>query len=129
MKSTVHAILRACLLPVLALLLAGRPAEASSLRCGNDLIYTGDPAYVVERKIERCGRILQRSVTGERKMREWVPFGHPFPESDRRYGRTTVRTVVIETWFVLVDSYTDYCYELTFEGGRLMKIGDFQDCE
>ena len=114
---------------VVILAAAAGPAAASSLRCGGDLIRVGDPAYLVERRIEKCGRILQRNVVGERKLREFVPYGHPFPEEDRRYGRWATRTVVVETWFVLIDSYTDYCYALTFEGGRLTHIGDFQECE
>ncbi len=103
-------------------------ASGSSLRCGNNLIYVGDVAYVVERKLEGCGEILSRAVTGERKVREYMPWGHPFSTNDRRYGRYAKRTVVIETWFVRIDSYTDYCYELTFEGGKLIEIGDFQQC-
>jgi hypothetical protein len=103
-------------------------AAGSSLRCGNDLIRIGDVAYVVERKLDDCGEILSRAVTGERKVREWTPWGHPFSTNDRRYGRYAMRTVLIETWFVRIDSYTDYCYELTFEGGRLIEIGDFQQC-
>jgi len=105
------------------------PAQAgSSLRCGNGLIHVGDVTYVVERKLEGCAEILSRAVVGERKIREWMPWGHPFSTNDRRYGRYATRSVIIETWFVRIDSYTDYCYELTFEGGRLIEIGDFQQC-
>jgi hypothetical protein len=122
------------LAPMLALwcialaLVAPVRAAGSSLRCGNDLIYVGDVAYVVERKLAGCGEILSRAVVGERKVREFIPWGHPFSTNERRYGRYAMRTVLIETWFVRVDSYTDYCYELTFEGGRLSEIGDFQQC-
>ena len=129
MKKTIHRITLRCALFWAVCLAAAVPATASSLRCGNDLIMVGDAAYLVERKIEKCGRILQRTVVGERKMREFIPFGPPFAEEGRRYGRWSTRTVVIETWFVLIDSYTDYCYALTFEGGTLVDIGDFKKCE
>ena len=128
-RSVCHPNRWLALIWIAGLLAAAAPAAASSLRCGNDLIIVGDAAYLVARKIEKCGRILQRAVVGERKRREFVPFGFPFAEEDRPHGRWSTRTVVVETWFVLIDSYTDYCYELTFEGGKLTDIGDFQKCE
>lgn len=84
---------------LLCLLLLGQVATAQTLRCGSDLISTGDRTFEVERK---CGEPLQRDFVGyslspnerrEMAREEWV------------YGpRNGVFSI------------------LTFEGNRLVEI-------
>ncbi|WP_313085147.1 DUF2845 domain-containing protein [Pseudomonas sp.] len=84
---------------LLAAALLSPVAQAQSLRCGSDLISTGDRAFEVERK---CGEPLQRDFVGytlsanerrEMAREEWV------------YGPTNGAFSI-----------------LTFEGNRLVQI-------
>ncbi|WP_084166525.1 DUF2845 domain-containing protein [Stutzerimonas azotifigens] len=72
--------MKGCLLPMIGLLmLAVLPvAHADTLRCGNQLVSTGDRAFEVERK---CGPPVQRDLIGygigpnqrqESLIEEWV---------------------------------------------------------
>ena len=100
----------------------------AGLRCGNDLIQIGDSAYKVTKKISKCGKILAKEEhnkllsSGTKKS---LVVGNIGTSSESH--RST--TLLIGTWYILIDSYTDYCYDLTFVDKILKKIGDYEECE
>jgi len=84
---------------LLGLLCASPTTQADTLRCGSQLISTGDRTFEVERK---CGAPIQRDLVGytlgqharqERVIEEWL------------YGPTNGKLSI-----------------LTFEGNRLIRI-------
>ena len=91
-----------CSILILAGLLAS-PAQASTMRCGSQLISLGDHAFEVERK---CGTPTSQAVIGSKES-----FS-----SNYRYSEQ----VRIEEWIYGPD-HGMYRY-LRFEGGRLIRI-------
>ncbi|KPY96546.1 Uncharacterized protein ALO43_01190 [Pseudomonas tremae] len=79
------------------------PSLASTLRCGNQLISTGDRTFEVQQK---CGAPASQEVTGTQET---------FSADYRR-----AETVKIEEWIYGPDNGM-YQY-LHFEGGRLVRI-------
>ncbi|KAA8710355.1 hypothetical protein ALQ64_02317 [Pseudomonas cannabina] len=80
------------------------PAQAAStLRCGSQLISTGDRAFEVQQK---CGEPVSQEVIGTKES-----FSNDYRQSE---------TVRIEEWIYGPDNGM-YQY-LHFEGGRLVRI-------
>jgi len=86
---------------LLGLLLSGAPlwAHADTLRCGSQLVSTGDRAFEVERK---CGPPVQRDLVG--------------------YGLSANgrQEFIVEEWIYGPNNGT--LSILTFEGNRLIRI-------
>lgn len=80
------------------------PAAADTLRCGSDLVSTGDRAFEVERK---CGEPVHRGLVGY------------------DLGPHARREAVIEEW-VYGPNNGSFSI-LTFEGTRLVKIETRRD--
>lgn len=78
------------------------PTRADSLRCGSQLVSTGDRAFEVERK---CGSPQYRDLIGY---------------TDSRYGYSNRPEMVVEEW---VYGPTNGAFNiLRFEGNRLIRI-------
>jgi hypothetical protein len=87
-------------LTALFLLMLPLYGQASdSMRCGTNLVSTGDRAFEV---LQRCGEPLQREQ-----------IGYTLGESDRRELR-------IEEW--IYRNTGGFLFILTFEGSRLTRI-------
>ncbi|MBU1055981.1 MAG: DUF2845 domain-containing protein [Proteobacteria bacterium] len=107
-----------CIYPILLLALTANTAIA--LRCGNDLIREGDTASEVRITLKNNGgEIIEKSYfTTKTKISK--------KSKKKKYTSHTV-----EKWFVKTPSGYGhpYCYELTFEGSVLEKIGHGVECE
>ncbi|MBK3760428.1 DUF2845 domain-containing protein [Stutzerimonas frequens] len=84
---------------LLAALLISASATADTLRCGNQLVTTGDRTFEVERK---CGAPQHRDVVGY------------------RLGRHDRHELTLEEW--VYGPRNGMLSILTFEGNRLVRI-------
>lgn len=90
--------------PLLVLILAAPLLHAETLRCGSQLISTGDRAFEVERK---CGTPVRRD-----------PIGYTL-------GPYARQELVLEEW--LYGPNNGMFSILTFEGNRLVRIESRRD--
>ncbi|WP_349971362.1 DUF2845 domain-containing protein [Pseudomonas caspiana] len=95
--------MRTYLISCFALLAVCASAEASTLRCGSQLISAGDRAFEVQQK---CGAPVSQEVIGSKET-----FSGNYRQSEQ---------VRIEEWIYGPD-HGMYQY-LRFEGGRLVRI-------
>ena len=87
----------------LPLLLCSLPLCAASLRCGNDLVSSGDRSDEV---LDKCGEPASRAIIGYRER------------LGRRWGR--YEEVSVEEW--VYGPRNGMYYYLRFEGNRLTDI-------
>lgn len=95
--------MRVYVIPCLALAVFASTAQAASLRCGSQLISTGDRAFEVQQK---CGAPVSQDVIGSKET------------YNSNYRRS--EEVRVEEWVYGPDNGM-YQY-LRFEGGRLVRI-------
>jgi hypothetical protein len=81
--------------------------SAYSMRCGDQLIYTGDPSFTI---VQKCGEPKDKQ-----SYEEVIPL---YNGAGYQVG-TTVN--VIERW-IYQRSPADFQYTLTFDGGVLKSI-------
>ncbi len=93
-------------------------AANAGIRCGNDIISTGDTKTQVLIKIKSCGEILEKDsyVRGTTYT------------SSKTYETTT--QTKIDQWYTRINERGSYyCYPLTFENGKLTTIGKWSRCK
>lgn len=90
-------------MPGLGLLMLAFASQASSLRCGSQLISVGDRTFEVQQK---CGTPVSQDVIGTKET-----FNNTYRKSEE---------VRVEEWIYGPD-HGMYQY-LRFEGGRLVRI-------
>ncbi len=117
MENTMCHIHKIILLTALFLLFALCPANAG-IRCGNDIISTGDTKVEVMVKVKTCGEILEKDGYVREKT---------YTSSENK--ETTTQTKV-DQWYIRVkEKGSNYCYPLTFEDGELTTIGRWSRCK
>ncbi len=90
----------------------------AGIRCGNDIISTGDTKTQVLVKIKNCGEILEKD--------SYIK-GSTYTTSDNY--KTTTQTK-IDLWSTRIkERGSYYCYPLTFENGELATIGKWSRCK
>ena len=105
-------------------LLALSVNSAIALTCGNDLIQVGDTAWEVRNALTNNGG----KIIGNEKAGMHRASGYYTPDGGRDY---ISNSEPIEKWFISVPSGNGmpYCYELTFIGSILKKIGSGAECK
>jgi len=106
---------------ILLLVLSANPAIA--LKCGNDLIQVGDTTWEVRTALtNNGGKIIGKENAGtHRSSGYYTPDGMDY----------IANSEPIEKWFISVpdEPGKPYCYELTFIGSILKKIGSAIECK
>ena len=107
---------------ILLLLLSSNPAIA--LKCGNDLIQVGDTTWEVRTALTNNGG----KITGNENAGTHRSSGFYTSDGGRDY---ISNSKPIEKWFISVPSEfgKPSCYELTFIGLILKKIGSAIECK
>ncbi|WDP92167.1 MAG: DUF2845 domain-containing protein [Desulfobacter sp.] len=87
----------------------------AGIRCGNDIISTGNTKSVVAAKIQSCGQILDKDA---------------YLKTVEDAEDNTIKTEKkIDLWSVRIkERGNNYCYPLTFEDGVLTDIGAWSRC-
>lgn len=92
----------------------------AGIRCENDIISKGDTSSEVMLKLSRCGEVLNKEVIRKETSVE---------TNKNKSGEKIKKEKLIELWFIRVKERGGmYCYPLTFEEGRLQRIGDWSRC-
>ena len=107
------------------------PAAAlARIRCGNDIISKGNSSARVRMKLKKCGEFLGKEIIEERTdgtfgARTRHKKNYSYTSGD--FQSTTERT---ERWHILIhETGGDYCWELIFRGGILIKFEDWESCD
>ncbi|MCG8638040.1 MAG: DUF2845 domain-containing protein [Desulfobacterales bacterium] len=92
------------------------PANAG-IRCGNDIISTGETKVEVLVKLKSCGEILEKDAY--------------IKESTYKKGSDEITSQVkVDQWQIRIkERGSHYCYPITFEDGELTTIGRWSRCD
>lgn len=107
---------------ILLLVLSANPAIA--LKCGNDLIREGDTTWEVRTMLtNNGGKIIGKENAGVKRA--------PENYASDTGGADLSNAKLIEKWFISVPGGfgRPSCYELTFIGSILKKIGSGVECK
>ena len=105
-----------CMLLIIFVLFLVVPSAWAGIRCGNDIISTGDTRVQVRAKISACGEILETDTFVRETTRK------------RKKEKFTIQ-IKVDQWFIKVrERGSFYCYPLTFEDGKLTDIGRWTRC-
>ena len=107
---------------ILLLVLSANPAIA--LKCGNDLIQEGDTTWEVRATLtNNGGKVIGKESMGVQRA--------PENYASDTGGADISNAKKIEKWFISVPGGfgSPYCYELTFIGSVLKKIGSGVECK
>ncbi|MFO7667010.1 MAG: hypothetical protein R6V76_10355 [Desulfobacterales bacterium] len=105
-------------------LLALSVNSAIALKCGNDLIQVGDTTWEVRTALTNNGG----KIIGNEKAGTHRTSGYYTLDGGRDY---ISNSEPIEKWFISIpgENGSPYCYELTFIGPILKKIGSGAECK
>ena len=98
---------------------------SAGIRCGNGLIKIGDSTYQVNKKLEKCGEVLDREVieTHASGTASYDPY------SDTTSVHFQENRINKERWWIRVDERGgSYCYPLIFKKGKLIDIEPWERC-
>lgn len=85
---------------------------AAGIRCGNDIIDTGNTKMQVTVKLQHCGEVLDKDT-----QKKEITQGEIKTEE------------IVETWYVRIKERGNvYCYPLNFVDGTLDTIGKWTRC-
>jgi hypothetical protein len=92
----------------------------AGIRCENDIISIGETSSEVILKLGRCGEVLNKEVIRKETSVE---------TNKNKSGEKVKIERLIELWHIRVKERGGmYCYPLTFEEGRLQRIGNWSRC-
>ena len=93
----------------------------AGIRCENDIISIGDTSSEVMIKLSRCGKVLDKEVVRKETVVEI---------DNKKNGEKVKKEKLIEIWYIRVKERGGmYCYPLSFEEGRLQRIGNWSKCD
>lgn len=93
----------------------------AGIRCKNDLIRTGNTTAEVRMALTKCGKVLDKEIVSKETTVEI---------DSKKTGEKVKKEITTEIWYIRVEERGGmYCYPLTFEEGRLKKIGKWSRCD
>jgi len=107
---------------ILMTVLSANPANA--IKCGNDMIQVGDTTWEVRSALtNNGGKIIGKENAGTKST-----SGYYTPDGGRDYISNAEK---VEKWLISVPGGEGVpsCYELTFVGSILKKIGSGAECK
>jgi hypothetical protein len=96
---------------------------AFGLRCGNDIISTGDTDLDVQLKLKKCGEVINRNI-----IKKEITSNYHL--KNKRDIEMDAEERLVERWYIrITEQGGAYCYPLNFSGGILKEIGKWTKCD